>query len=549
MLSFVTNAQIPHELLITEVMADPTPSRGLPEKEYIELYNNSSRIIQLSDYKLQYNVFEANLPTFSIIPAQYVILVRKGNEATFDEFGQVLSLDRLSLINSGTTLRLMNAESVIHQLNYSESWYAAGRTQGYALEMIDLNYPCVEKENWTSSPSEIGGTPGGANASTATNPDVTPPLLLFFDAETPAQITFNFNEKLDTVVAKQKQQYVFSTGESIKEIRISDNGKDVLLELNEEIPENVLIDVSIKNLTDCSGNVADDINISIGNLPPSDSGVVVLNEVLFNPKLGGGDYIELYNRSENAVSLKNWSFATFNSDNEIVAEQITEFNLLIEPFGYLVFTENVAFLSEFYPDYKKDKTVLVNKLPSLRNTDGTILLLNELGRVFDRFDYNEDLHHPIIDDPDGVALEKISADKPSRDLQNWQSAAEEVQFGTPGYLNSQRESESDAGQTVWVEPQIFTPDLDGFADQAELKFSLKTNGNVATVQVLTVSGVAVKLLAQNKLLGNSSSIFWDGTDESGNELPVGYYIFVVDIFTPSGITERFRIKVVLARAN
>ncbi len=549
LVSFGTVAQIPHELLITEIMADPTPSRGLPEIEYLEVYNNSSATIQLSNYTLQYSTFEVDLPNYELADNQYVILVRRGNEANFSDFQNILGLQRLSLINSGTRLRLLRGNTVVHEVNYAAIWYASGKTEGYALEMIDINYPCVEKENWTSSASANGGTPGTANASARTNPDTKPPQLQFFEASTTVQIVLNFDEKLDTLVVKERQNYRFSNNTILTQISVGTDNKTVSLELSEEIPENELVDITIQNLTDCSGNVAADFVISVGNLNPADSGVVVLNEVLFNPKTGGGDYIELYNRSEKPVSLKNWSFATLNANNELLAEVISIFNVVIEPKDYLVFTENEAFLSDFFPQYEKENVMLVDKLPALRNTDGTVLLLNNDNRLFDRFDYNEKLHHPIIDDPDGVSLEKLSADKPSSEGGNWQSASEQSQFGTPGYENSQRISAESETQMVWVEPEIFTPDMDGQADQAELKFALQTNGNVVTVQVMSVAGAVIKVLAQNKLLGNEGSVSWDGTDQNGNALPVGYYVFVADVFTPTGVTERFKRKVVLGRLN
>ncbi|HAN78687.1 MAG TPA: hypothetical protein DCQ31_13460, partial [Bacteroidales bacterium] len=42
-----------HDLLITEILADPLPSVGLPEFEYIEIYNNLPHSVNLSAYQLK----------------------------------------------------------------------------------------------------------------------------------------------------------------------------------------------------------------------------------------------------------------------------------------------------------------------------------------------------------------------------------------------------------------------------------------------------------------------------------------------------------------
>lgn len=550
MFSIAASAQQPFELLVTEIMADPTPTRGLPENEYLELYNASVNPLQLTDYTLFYNTFQTPIPNKILLPNEYVILVRNGNEAGFNDFGTVLTLPRLSLLNGGTTIRLAKGNTTVFEVNYSADWYADGKDQGFSLEMIDLNYPCVGKANWTSSQSANGGTPGKPNASAQTNPDISPPDLLFFDAEESGKISFDFNEKLDTIALKVLSNYELLSQNSVQKVEIGASKSSFTLILTNPLIENELIDISLKNIADCSGNVADDINLTIGNLPPPDSGIVVLNEVLFNPKLGGGDYIELYNRSENPVSLKNWSFANLNADGEMDDfSEISEFNLLFQPKSHLVFTENEAFLRDFFPQYREENVVIVSSLPSMRNTDGTIFLLDNQNQIFDRFDYNEDLHNPIIDNPDGISLEKKDVGISSNIPANWQSAAAEVDYGTPGYQNSQGNSDEIDVEKVWVEPLIFTPNGDGQDDEALLNFNFEKSGNVLTARIFSVSGVPIKLLAENRLMGVTGSLSWNGTDEGGNDLPVGYYLFVADVFNADGSTKRFKKKVVLGRLN
>lgn len=541
--------QQPYELLITEIMADPTPARGLPEKEYVEIYNTTDRPIRISEYKLLYGKFETNLPDSLLPPKTYAVLVRKGNEEGFVNKFRVFPVAKLSLPNTGDNLKITKSGKIIHEVTYSDTWYVKGRDQGYSLEMIDLNFPCVGKNNWTSTKSLVGGTPSAANASAATNPDVSPPQLLFSENPEPDKILLNFNEKLDSFSVKNTANYQFSSPVSISKISIGNDAKDVTIILKTPLPDNEITSVILKNIADCSGNVAPAINFSVGNITPADSGDIILNEVLFDPKTGGGDYVELFNRSDRTVSLKNWLFGNTKVDGSIdKIEIISTNNLLMEPGSYLVFAENKNFISDFYPKFASNAVRIVAKLPVYRNTDGSVLLFNNSGKVFDRFDYNEKMHHPLIDNVDGVALEKRDPNVNSGRTDNWQSAAAEANFGTPGYQNSQSLSTSEV-EEVTVSPEVFTPNGDGFNDVTEIMYSFTVSGNVATVSIFTATGMPVTILTQNQLLGTQGKFTWNGTDTAGNDLPLGYYLIVMDVFNPNGETKRFKKKVVLGRTN
>ena len=63
--------------------------------------------------------------------------------------------------------------------------------------------------------------------------------------------------------------------------------------------------------------------------------------------------------------------------------------------------------------------------------------LNFQGIVVDEVKYKDDWHFQLIDNAEGVALERIDPGKPGQDPDNWHSAASTAGYGTPTYKNSQ----------------------------------------------------------------------------------------------------------------
>ena len=66
------------DILINEIHADPTPIVGLPDAEYVELLNVSSKSIDLSNFIFNDGV-DRIVPTFILEPDSLVILASSAN--------------------------------------------------------------------------------------------------------------------------------------------------------------------------------------------------------------------------------------------------------------------------------------------------------------------------------------------------------------------------------------------------------------------------------------------------------------------------------------
>ena len=517
-----------HEIIITEIFADPTPSKGLPEREYIEIYNRTDKDISLKNYQLFYGNFKTTFPEFLLKANEYAIVCRKGYEQEFSSFGAVVALASFSLSNEGSLLVLKNANNQdVAFVDYSIEWHSNVNAGGVSLEMIDLNYPCVGKGNWASSTDQTGGSPGKTNSVANSKPDTSLPILINSRLDF-KEIVLNFDENLSLDFLKEKSNFLLENSSNvISGITYSPyNNSQVVINLKDPLEIGETLNMRILNLKDCSGNVAQDFDLEFSNLLPAAKGEILLSEILFNPKPGGEDFVELYNASDKTLNLKNWKLARLDANKQI--EDITElvsYDLLIQPQKFLAFTENKAFLIANYP--RSGQIVEIKNLPAYNNEEGTVVVLDDKEQEFDRFTYSEDNHHELVVNTEGISLERVNLNS---EKATWASASSDYGYATPGSDNSQ--TLTDALQnSFYADPIVFNPYQANVQGTTKLKYQLNTSGCTASIDVLNRNGFSVKTLANNVLLGTVGEIEWDGKDNQGQLLPVGYYVFKINIYS------------------
>ncbi|HAV25863.1 MAG TPA: hypothetical protein DCX01_06770, partial [Bacteroidetes bacterium] len=80
---FIASKPKSGDLLFTEIFADPTPTIGLPEEEFFEIYNTSPEPLDLENCTFSDGGTPAVFPQVTIASQAYLILVKSGNESLF----------------------------------------------------------------------------------------------------------------------------------------------------------------------------------------------------------------------------------------------------------------------------------------------------------------------------------------------------------------------------------------------------------------------------------------------------------------------------------
>ena len=548
-------AQNRYDVVIDELMADPTPQIGLPNNEWLELKNTTTAPINLQNWRVGDATGQSGpMPNFTLQPDSFVIVCTGSAVAAMSAFGTTISVTSFpSLDNDGDQLFLKAANGkTIHAVNYTSGWYQneVKKDGGWTLEMIDTKSPCAGSSNWKASISVTGGTPGKKNSIDAINNDAIAPQLKRAYTTDNVTIVLVYDEPVDSLSGATLANYSVDGGLIfISAITIAPLFNQVQLKTTSPLAANTVYTITASNVKDCKNNTIGSVNkVRVGLPVDASAGEWIINEILFNPRSNAFDFVEFYNNSNKIFDASKLYVANRNNSNTISSIiQIRSTPHYIFPGDYFVVTENAENLALNYLVKNRDAVFTVYTLPSFTDDEGFVLLLNQQGAVVDEVNYSDDWHFKLIDNAEGVSLERVDPDGPSQNAANWHSAASTAGYGTPGYQNSQFKNLQSIAATIEVTPKVFSPDNDGFNDITTIQYRIDQPGYVANVTIFDASGIPKRNLVRNGVLSTSGSWNWEGLDDKGLKLPIGTYIIFTEIFSDHGKKDSFKNVVVLAR--
>jgi len=544
--AYITTAEVERgDITITEIMANPTGSPALPNAEYIEIYNRSNNYLSTKDWKISDASTTVIMPDDTIEPNSYNAYCTTVNLNQFQQFGiaNIKGLSSLpSLNNDGDFISIKDQnENILDQLNYNLNYYhntlkSAG---GWSIERIDKNFLCTNENNWNASKDLRGGTPGLKNSNEHTFSDNTSPYLVHITIIDSINIRLHFSEAVDTLLAKNNLYFIIDKNIGTPQFSYTENydASIIHLKLQNKLTKNILYSVIVSNsLKDCAGNkITKYLTGSFGIADSVSKSDLVINEVLFNPKTDGSDYVEVYNTSKKTIDLRTFKIANADPTTGIIGSiySISTESWLINPGQYIVLTEdNLAVINSYH--INDSRMIIKISLPSYNDDEGIIVLLNSSLDKIDEFHYTDKMHFPLLTDVEGISLERISPYQKSEDFNNWHSASSSCGYGTPGYKNSQYFIGVETTSLLEVIPELFSPDNDGEKDNITFSINTDKPGYYASLRIFNSEGVEVKTITENELLGNKTSWSWDGINNENALEEIGIYIVYLEMVHPNG---------------
>jgi hypothetical protein len=292
---------------------------------------------------------------------------------------------------------------------------------------------------------QLGNATVQATIDFSFSPDETPPALLRASAVDATTVEVLFSEPVTLETALDPSNYSIDNGigqpASVQAPRIEQ--ARVALTLATPLAEGTRYTLTVTSIADLVGNELDEATTPFffgeGAVPAPRE--IVVNEIQFQSPLGNdGEYVELYNRSDENFDL---SAFTLNDENSAPAP-LADAPFFLLPDQYVVLVANAAVFAETFPE--AGPVLEVDGFPNLNSDDDAVVVrYPDAGVTVDSVFYLDDWGESDTD-----ALERIDPAGPSNVFVNWASSEAEP-GGTPGAPNSVLGEDTGAPAVVFAE--------------------------------------------------------------------------------------------------
>ncbi len=534
-----------NDILINEIFANPNPQIDLPKAEFIELLNTTTEKLSLKGFKYTNSTTNYTFGDDYILPNEHLIICAKSDTLEYKEYGRTIGISPWpTLRNDKGSIVLTNQEgTLIHKVQYSDAWYKDNvkKNGGYTLELIDPESICIDAQNFSASKHPNGGTPGKPNSIYKSNISAPPLSLsaLFFRDDSTAVLVFN--KAVDSLKASVRDNYMSKMGnpDLVRVLAPEFNSIELIYRSGFVRGQSFLIKSS--EICDCGVTRLTDLESELVVPSHPEKGKILINEILFNPRMGGKEFVELYNHSDETFDFRELFVASTNTKDSLInIKSISATSMLFKPGTYWVITTDPENIQSEYFTPNTATFIKVASLPAFNNDKGVVVLLGTENQRIDQLNYAKTMHFPLLKDDKGVSLERSFFDESANKPGNFRSATASVGFATPAYKNSQNMAKNTASDGITLSTKVLSPDNDGSNDLLSINYQLDQNNYVANVSVYNDEGRLIKKIVNNEAIGSSGTWLWDGFDLSQNRVKTGIYILHTELFNLSGKRKNYK---------
>ncbi len=517
------------EIILTEVMSKPIPGLGiLPEKKYIEIYNNSNKTFNLNTLLLSDQVSKINLPNFIFLPKTLLLLVSASDTAYFQNlpFLGVNSFPSFNQDEDHVTLKTIENRIIFHFQYCQNLMHWNYRNGGYSLEKINLNKGSSEIQNWQNN-SQFGGTPGKINLlKPSDNLDVIDIVESYFNEDS---IFVRLNQTIDPNL-----QYFIRMGNF--EVQLNHLTSTILKgKISKAMAQFHKLGLTTFGNQD-SILMAFDSPLYSYKVSPNGHNLN-FNELLFHNFTGAHDYLEFVNNDTLAIFWNQFLLNTYDTDGISIKQQLPLKNnerWLIYPHEIIAFTNDKTRLIDQFPSSDLSKIIDYSGFPNFNSEMGHLecLHLKQFVESSDKMSYSKNMHVPFYQETTGISIEKYNTQLNSNSSQSWTSATMQNQFGTPGIQNSVF---FDKGQSVQHQFSLRNNKIyigNNISDPLIVDYQFNLPGYIMNASIYNKDGYLIEHCIQNQRVGISGSLSIQPVFR-GNFLSTENYVIKLEGFLPN----------------
>ena len=546
----------PRCVVINEIMYAP----AAPEPEWVELQNRSSDTIDCTDWRISTGSAAGTLGNAPVLgPGEYLVVARDTDALAGvhpDAMPHCAYAALPTLSNSGGKVMIFDdAGTMIDSVAWKPAW---GGASGMSLERVDSSGSSVDSGNWGQSVDSARSTCARRNSIARRQFDVCITGAHFTPDSSAVELmvhNLGLQTANDVVI-----------GVTIDSVALHNARGDVAMSIPAgsisplTLPVGAL-PVGNNNITVAARFDGDErpennaahlrISGAIGG------GRLAINEIMYAPRTGAPEYVELVNRGHDTMDLLGCALngavspSTHHADTMFIAPQPA----ILAPGEYAVIAADTTVYAAY--GLPREARVLVQHRHDLglANDSGVIVITDARGIVCDSVHYASSWHSPNVKSTTGISLEKLNPLLTSTARGSWASSVAAL-GGTPCARNSiftmvnvtDGSIVQPPSGSLSASPNPVSPDGDGIDDFTVIRFTLPFDASTYALHIYTVAGRSVRELVNVGRAAREGTVVWDGRDDGGVPVPLGVYVAVMDAAdAQSGTIIRLHTSVIVAR--
>lgn len=500
-----------------------SPAPKSPEPEWIELYNPDSIDFVSTQFEITDSKTSKSLNYFYIKKYSYSIItidtLKFKEKIKIPDSIPIFQLNFPTLNNDEDEVKIKHYGILIDSVKYSYSC-----SENASLERIRYDQP--DEKTIACSKDSNHNSAGRINSVSKYLYDAKLDYINYSCSNLYIQISNRGIKDLNnieiTVYIDFNKNNNFEVNECIKSDLISINSHDSLVYVisKEDIIKNYyakgyfLIKAVISNSKDADKSNNEIITNQFIGLDYND---IVLNEIMFDVDEINSEYIELYNKLDDSISLKDWRIWDASGSVNKKYFEIDE-DIYILPHNFFIVAWDSSLISKF--QYLKDSSSIIIKKSSINLNSSTdaLVISNKDNLIIDSIYYSSKWHDPTVISTKNISLERINPNTSTNDSKSWSSCADN-QGGTPLMQNS-ISIISDINECLKAEPNPFSPSK----SKCLISYVLPFDRARLSIKLFDKNGAYLSTLLNNDYSGKIGSIVWQADEDDYKYQPGAYII-------------------------